>query len=245
MNIVKYGNDVTTKLPVSGGGSAIAFGAVLKPGPTPGTNNGFLIPSTDNTTGSVDVVGILRQAHATADDTTLTGTVFTTKPVQLIVPGRIVRAYYSTSVLVACTQAVSTTTITLASLEDNIDGSFLYVQSGTGAGQTNYLTASAAGSATLKAAFATSLDTTSNLIKILRRFHQKVGFNADGTQLGSYDAVGVHDVVVIDSFIERRGNLEQLNPVTNAALTGLNGTGLNTRFAADIMFRNSSPYTLD
>jgi hypothetical protein len=147
-------------------------------------------------------------------------------------------------VLVTCTQAVTTTTITLTSLEDNIDGSFLYVQGGTGAGQTNYLTAAASGSATLKAAFATSLDTTSTLIKILRRFHQKAGLNADGTMLGSYDAVGVHNVVVLDSFIERNGDLVQLDPTKHAALTGLNSLRA-IRFAADIMFRDTTPYSID
>lgn len=244
MRVVKYGNDNVTNLPVSGSGSALVAGAMLKPGVTAGTDFGSLILSSANTTGSVDAVGILREAHATADDTTNAGLVFKTHPVQLIVPGRVVRAYYSTATLIACTQAVSTTTLTLTSLEDDIDGSFLYVQSGVGAGQTNYLTAAAAGSCTLKAAFGTNLDTTSSIIKILRRFHQKAGLSSDGTQLASYAAVGVHNVVVIDTFIERNGDAVQMNPVKHAALTGLNGLR-SIRFSADIMFRDSTPYSLD
>lgn len=246
MRVVKYGNDNVTNLPVTGGGSDIPAGALLKPGVTAGTNFGSLIVSTANSTASVDAIGILRELHdfSVSGDTTNAGTSYVTHPVQLIVPGRVVRAYYSSTVLVACTQAVTTTTLTLTSLEDDIDGSFLYVQSGTGAGQTNYLTAAAAGSCTLKAAFATSLDTTSNLIKILRRFHQKIALNADGTMLGSYDAVGVHNAVVIDSFIERNGDLISLDPTKHAALTGLNSLR-SIRFAADIMFRDTTPYSID
>lgn len=243
MLVVKYGNDNVTNLPVSGGGSAMVAGALLKPGPTPATNNGFLVLASANTTASPDVVGILRQAHATADDTTLTGTVFTRKPIQLIVPGRVVRAFYSTTTLVTCTQAVSTTTLTLTNLEDDIDGSFLYVQGGTGAGQTNYLTAAAAGNCTLKAAFTTSLDTTSTLIKILRRFHRKVGFSSDGTMLASYDVVGVQNATIIDTFIVRNGDTVQMDPTKHAALTGLNSLR-SIRFAADIMLRDSTPYTI-
>jgi len=245
MRVVKYGNDNVTNLPVTGGGSAIAVGALLKKGPTPGTNNGMLVLSSANTTGSIDAIGILRQAHATADDTTLTGTVFTTKPVQLVVPGRIVRMSYElTTAVITVTQAVTTTTITLTNLEDNIDAAFLYVSAGTGIGQTNYLTASASGSATLKAAFGTSLDTTSRLVKILPRFHGFAGLNADGTKLGSYDVVGVHTVLVIDSFITRNGDIKQLSPVSHAALTGLNSLR-SIEFSADVMIRDAGPYTLD
>lgn len=246
MRVVKYGNDCVTNLPVSGAGSDIPAGAMLKPGVTAGTDFGSLVLMAANSTAGADKIGILRELHdySASGDTTNAGTVFKTHPVQLVVPGRVIRAYYSTSVVVTCTQAVSTTTMTVTSLEDNIDGSFLYVQAGTGAGQTNYLTAAASGSCTLKAAFTTNLSTDSTFIKILRRFHQLVALNADGTELASYDAVGVHQCVVIDSFIERNGNIVQLDPTKHAALTGLNSLR-SIRFAADIMWRDSTPYSVD
>ncbi len=146
--------------------------------------------------------------------------------------------------LITCTQAVSSTTITLTNLEDDIDGGGIYVVSGTGAGQTNYLVAAASGSATLKAAFGTSLDTTSKIIKILPRFHQKAGLSADGTKLGSYDVVGVHEVSIIDTLIERNNRLEQFNPVKHAALTGLNSIR-DFHLYAVLAFRNSVFYTID
>ncbi len=224
MRIYEYEPDGTINLPVSGSGSAMVSGTLLKRGPTPGTDNGTLIPCASNTTGSIDAVGILRQAHATADDTVIGGTVFTVKPVQLVDTGRLIIAEYSLASgdLITCSQAVSTTTMTVTSLEDDIDAGGLYVAAGLGIGQTNYLTASAAGNCTLKAAFGTSLDTTSKFVKILPRFHPKVGLTADGTKLASYAAVGVHTVTIFDTLIERNNRLEQFNPTKHAALTGMN-----------------------
>lgn len=246
MRIVNYGPDNVTNLPVTGGGSALVAGALLKRGPTPGTNNGMLVLAAANSTAWVDAVGILREAHATANDTTISGTVFTTHPIQIIVPGRVVRVEYSlaTADLIQCTQAVSTTTMTVTSLEDNIDAAFLYVDEGTGAGQTNYLTASASGSCTLKAAFGTSLDTTSYFAKILPRFHPLCALTSDGTKLASVAAAGVHTCMVLDTWIERNNRMEQFNPTKHAALTGLNGLR-QLSFWADILIRDSFVYSLD
>lgn len=243
MRVVKYSPDNVTNLPVGGG--AIASGALLTRGATPGTNNGMLILGS-GASAIPDCIGIARQALATADKTLIDGTVFTTRPVQIITPFRIVRIQYSlgTSDDIDATQAVSTTTLTLTSLEDDIDAAFLYVSSGLGAGQTNYLTASAAGSCTLKAAFGTSLDTTSRLIKILPRFHQLAALDSTGTMLTSQAAAGAVKVIVIDSFIERNNKLEQLDPTKHAALTGLSSLR-SIRFWADVAIRDTVPNSVD
>src|SRR3990167_5677385 len=245
MRVINYGPDNKTNLPVSGGGSALVRWALLKRGATPGTNNGTLILATGNG-ANPDTIGILQEAHPTAEDTLVDGTVFTTRPVDITVPFRIVRVQYSvaTANLIAATGAVSTTTITLTSLENDIDAAFLYVVSGTGLGQTNYLTASAAGSATLKAAFGTNLDTTSRIIKILPRFHQFASLTADGTKLSSQDSVGLWPVIVLDTWMIRNGNEQQMSPVDHAALTGLNSLA-SLRFEADIAIRDSIPYSID
>lgn len=245
MRVITYSPDNQTNLPVSGGGSALVNGALLMSGATPGTNNGQLVLA-QGSSATPDIIGILRQAHPTADDTTITGTVFTTRPVDLLIPYRTVRAEFSTASadLITCTQAVSTTTMTVTSLEDDIDASFIYVVSGTGAGQTNYLTAAAAGSCTLKAAFATNLDTTSKFIKILNRFHRVASWTSDGTKLSSQAAAGAVDVVIIDLFICRNNREDVLSPVTHAALTGLSSLA-SIRFEADVAIRNTIPYSID
>lgn len=247
MRVSKFNNERVFNLPIYGAGADILAGAVMKRGPTPATNNGALVRGDANTTGSIDAVGILMEMldYSVTGETLIAGTSFVVKPVELFSPARIVRASYDlVTAVITASQAVSTTTITLTSLEDNIDAAFLYVAQGLGAGQTNFLTASASGSATLKAAFGTSLDTTSKLVKILPRFHPLAGLSADGTQLGSYAAVGVHTVSIIDSYIVRNGREEQLSPVLHAALTGLDNLR-SLRFEADLMFRDTISASID
>lgn len=248
MRIVNYEPDYELQFPIRSAGVNLVLGSLLKRGTTPGTNNGMLIPATSG--AHPDAIGILRQLFSAADDstidTTITGTVYTTRPCDLIDPARIIRIRYAVAAadLIAATEAVGGTTITLTSLENDIDAAFLYVVSGTGAGQTNYLTASAAGSATLKAAFTTALDTTSRLIKILPRFHQLAELNADGTMLTSQAGVGSMTVAVLETWIVRDSREDRMNPVTHDALTGLNGLA-SIYFEADIVIRNPFTHTID
>jgi hypothetical protein len=246
MNVISKDNkNDIVNLPVFGGAADILQGAFLTRGATPGTNNGELIKASGSS-AIPDIIGRLQSMldYSVDGETLIAGTAFVTKPVLLAQNFRTHRLEYDMSSVITATQAVSTTTITLASLEDDIDAGFLYVVAGTGLGQTNYLTASAAGSATLKAAFGTSLDTTSTLIKILPRFHQLAGLNSDGTKLSSQAAAGAVTVMVIDTWIQRGSRIEQLNPVKHAALTGLNSVkGLH--FFADVAFRNTIPYSID
>ena len=244
MRLSEYGPDNKINFPISGGGSAIVKGVLLrKDATTPGTMSGHLRPLTGNA-GRM-AIALLQEAHATANDTDVAGTIFTTHPCDIIIPTRILRIEYSLAAAddIDATQAVSTTTITLTDLENDIDTAFLYVVTGTGRGQTNYLTASAAGSATLKAAFTTNLDTTSRLIKILPRFHELVRLTADGTKLASAAGVGAIDAVVLDSWIVRNNNEQQLNPTQHDALTGLHGLA-SLRFEADIALLDTLIYQL-
>lgn len=241
--VIHYGPDNQVNFPVSGGGSAVVRGALLRKGSTPATMNGHLRLAAS--TNLDDVLGILQEAHATADDTDVAGTIFKTHPCDLVMPYRVVRLEYSMAAAdrIAATQAVTTTTITLTNLEDDIDAAFLYVVAGTGAGQTNYLTAAAAGSATLKAAFGTNLDQTSRLIKILPRFHTLANLTSDGTKLTSQAAAGTGRVIVLDSWLVRNNNEVQLNPVSHAALTKLNSL-TSLRFEADVVIADTLIYQL-
>ena len=241
--LITYGSEYQTNLPVSGGGSALVKGALLRKGATPATMNGHLRLASG--TSMDDVLAILQEAHATADDTDVAGTVFKTHPCDLVTPFRVVRLQYGVAAadLISATQAVNNATITLAALENDIDAAFLYVVSGTGAGQVNYLTASAAGSATLKAAFTTALDVTSKIIKILPRFHTFMNLNADGTKLTSQAGVGTGRGIVLDTFLVRNGNEVSFNPVTDSALTGLNDLS-SLRFEADVVIADTLIYQL-
>ena len=244
--VINYGPELVTNLPFSGKGAAAVIDSLVKRGATPGTDQGFLIPFEGTTNANPDAFGILKEAHATADDTDQGGTIFTKRKIELINLFRCIRMEYSLVAAdrITVTQAVTTTTITLTSLENDIDGAWFYVVAGTGAGQLMFLTASAAGSATLKAAFGTSLDTTSRLIKILPRFHQLACLSSDGTKLSSTAAAGGTAVMVLDQYIIDNSAERQLNPVNDSGLTGLDGRAA-LRFEADVLIRNAIPYSID
>jgi len=234
------------KLPVYGAAADIKLGAFMRVGATPGTDGGLLIKAS-GASATPDIVGRLNEMLDYSEDgeSLIAGTAFVTKPVQLCNPFGIFRIEYDFSSVITCTQAVNSTTMTVSSLEDNIDGAFLYVYSGTGAGQTNYLTASASGSCTLKAAFTTDLDTTSKFVKIVPRFHDLISLNSDGTKLASQAAVGAIKGMVIDTIIERNGDGgRQMDPTKHAALTGLSDAR-SIRFYADVAIRDTAVYTVD
>lgn len=239
-----YGPDNQINFPVTGGGSVIPKGALLKPGTTDGTNLGLLIPATGSTE-AVSVIGLLQQASVVANDSTATGTVFTTYPIDILTQYRTVRMEISQASgdSVACTQAVTTTTMTVTNSENTIGGSFVYVTVGTGIGQTNFVTASASGSFTLKAAFGTSLDTTSKYIKIPRRFHSLIFMNSDGTKMASQAAASSMRGLILDIFIVRNGEEHPLNPVNDSAYTGLNSLA-SLKFYADVALIEPGPYVL-
>lgn len=249
MELISFKQENAYEFPVSGNGTNLVNGALLSAGQA----QGQLRVTQGGTTTSADYVAILRQAHtASGFDTTVSGTVFTTRKCELVFRGQYLEAYWSmaSADLITCTQAVSTTTLTLTSLETDISAGFIYVVSGTGAGQTNYITASASGSCTLKAAFTTSLDTTSKIIKILPRFNQLVAFSTDGISLSSTAAAGGGTVVILDTFIVRNGAREVLDPTKHSALTGLSDAAQanydpTVKFGAKFMVRNAAPYTLD
>lgn len=214
------------RLPVYGGAADIARGAFVKPGVTAGTDNGMLILAAASA-NHLNMMGRLMEGldYSEEGESLMAGTAFVTKPVMLAMSGsKLFEVEYSQAAAddVATTEAVSTTAMTVTSLEDNIDGAFLYVTDGDGEGQTNYLTASASGSCTLKAAFGTALGSGDTFIKILPRFHSYLALSADGTKLRSQAAAGAWvEAKIIDNFIYRNNRREQLDPTKHAALTGL------------------------
>jgi hypothetical protein len=246
MNKSKNANDAVYNLPVYAGAADVKIGAFLKPGVTYGTDGGALIKQSGNNAGN-DTIGRLLAGldYSEEGETLVNGTSFVVKPVELAMPFRIFRVEYDLTSYITCTQAVSTTTMTVTSLEDDIDAGFVYVATGTGVGQLRYLTASAAGAATLKSAFTTDLDTTSKFVKILPRFHGLASLNTDGTKLASQAAVGTWKVMVIDTYIGRGAHrLDQLSPVDNGAMRNLDDiTGL--KFYADIAIRDAVPASID
>lgn len=98
-------------------------------------------------------------------------------------------AFWDQTDAINCSTAVSASTSwTLTSLENNIDGGWLYTTDGadssaTFVGELRYLTASAAGSCTADSAI--TVDTSTDVIKMVPVGHRLVDLNAEATGLST------------------------------------------------------------
>ena len=106
---------------------------------------------------------------------------------------------------VALTQAWSTTTLTIGSLEDNWDGGWVLGanQSATSnfEGQLRHVTAAAAGSCTLNAAPTVAGTTDDMIIKILPVNKILLDLNAGATAIASNAAVDTFTAVIVENYI--------------------------------------------
>lgn len=219
MGRIATGRDpVLIKVPFSGKATAQPIGTMAILGATADTDLGLAIPATGP---FVNALGWLRGASAVADDSTVTGTIWSFKEIELIDYDKLSEAEYdqSTSSQIAVA-STSTTTVTITSLEDNIDTSWLYAVAGTGAGKLAFLTASASGSATSKTA--TAWDSTTKVIKI----HRFGGLLLDlltstlAPKIKTAAAAPTGTVVILETYFEDASHgRQQLNPTIHDNLT--------------------------
>lgn len=242
----KYDQKRHGLVPIYAAAVDIPNGGMLRVGTTAGTDFGTVISAN----GASDLPGMFGVLEETLDysvdgETLGDGTNFVTKKVGLAFNNPVFELEFSQATADTIVATSAGTTLTIGSLEDNIDASFIYVTAGVGRGQLQFLTASAAGSATLKAAFGTALNgTTSRVIKILRRFHSLVGLNAAGTQLATAAAVGAVNARILDIRMIRASEVDkQLDREVDPGKTGLHNSPV--RFVADVIWLTTASYTID
>ena len=134
----------------------------------------------------------------------------------------------------------STTTITVTSLEDDIDTGWIFMVTAAVSGNDanlRQLTASASGSATMDAALTGGNETSGTAIKILPTHHRTTDLNAAGTALGTNAAIGSGvSLGVLENYVIDDGLSFQ--PLRNSKHRGLDLTG-NARFFADVALLDS------
>lgn len=241
MRVKKLIDTLSYFWPIKNGAAAVNEGAILMAGVTADTDLGVLIPLT---VAGADAVGILDHAILSTDaNTTVTGTAWLTRSVTPVVPMLLVECDYDLTDTMAVA-STSTTTVTITSLEDNIDTSWLYATGGVGAGLLAFLASSASGSATSKTA--TAWTSTTTVIKILRLFHQLAKISATSDKIGSDAAAGSWTILVLQNWLTNNlFGAVPLDPTKHDNVSGLNVTGLGTRFYADLGVRNAGSYTID
>jgi len=209
MHTLGGSSPVVMDVPVYDATSLVA-GEMIMRGGAGGTTNAYYVSAAGGSnaaTDADDALGVLQEAPADSTITTAAGNAFAKCIINQ--DAVYIAEYLQTSGnVIDVTTASTSTTLTITSLEDNIDGGWVYFTNKTtaaalGAGELRYLTASASGSATLSAV---TVDTSSDCIKILPLNHQLVALSADATALTSIAAASsTTDLMNIENFIQVNG----------------------------------------
>ena len=209
------------KMPVYGAGAVLNDGTLLMRGVTAETDLGTVIAATS---AIADTVGFLKGDHPVASDAVVAGTTWVYSEVELPSHVQLLHLEYD-QVDDMDVASTSGTTVTITSLEDNIDTGWLYAVSGTGSGLLAYIATSASGSCVTKTA--TGWDSTTDVIKILPICHKLAKLTAASTtvetRLGTDAAAGSAPVFVYETWFQANGYPKQLlNPTLhdNLTLTG-------------------------
>ena len=246
MQIIRNRPSRLMSLAIDGDGSDIPVGAVLMPGVTDENNRSVAILATG---AAADAIGVLAELHdfsVSSDADPDAGLTYPLRSVEPFLPGCEVAAELANDADNDVDVASATSTvITITSLEDDIDGSWVYVRAGTGVGQLGYIVASASGNFTLKNATGlTTLDSTSKVLILRRRYHQLVELNGTtnaGTKIASTAAAGALPWRVLEQQFRYDGQEHWVNldPTKHHGLTGLNSLNVVFRLLlspADTLF---------
>lgn len=235
--IIASGRDpVVVKMPILATAD-INLGAAMMPGVTADQDLGFIIKLTG---AGADAVGTLRNkyAYSATNTSNIGGSQYVFVEVELFDQYQPVEIEYDQTDTLAVA-STSGTTITITSLTADIDGSWLYAVSGTGAGKLAYLVSTASGSAVSKTA--TGWDSTTVCIKILKIGHQLVKINTAADKIGTDAADGSWTVVVLENWVDAPGHEKrQLDPTRHD-----NVTFTNPRFYSKILVRNTIGHTTE
>ena len=217
---------VVMDVPLYDDGAALVAGVMIMRGAHGGTTNSYYIEAyiSASANEALSALGVLQETVATA--TAIASTGYTYGKCIINDDAHYLAEYLqSTGNIVDVTSASTSTTLTTTSLEDNIDGGWVYftektTAGATGAGNLRFLTASASGSATLDSAV--TIDTTSDFIKILPVGHRLTSLSADSLGLLSKAAAGTSiNLHIVENYIGKSGLNQAMRYATHKALSGL------------------------
>lgn len=187
----------------------------------------------------IDIVGVSLEAATTS--TLSSGTIVNVKVI--INPDAVYLAEQDTAAANDIDVSSATTAaITLGACDNNLDGSWIYVNSGTGAGQLGFIGAATTTVMTLDTsdAFGTAPDSSSDVVIIRKAWDVTGGRDLDSTvALLATDEDETGDILVMENYIRTTTiPFEPLHPSKHHNLSGLNATGVNVKFFSDIHFQD-------
>lgn len=232
----------------------LANGELLMKGttdPDAGADQGIALVTayTGSAAEALNCVGILQDArwnpnvqgvysqNVAPDDVPATATLGANYGKVIINPTAVYLAEYDQTDAITITSTAAAT-LTVAALQDDIDGSFVYFVGGTTGvtGSLRHLNASAAGSATMDSALTVAGTAADSIIRTLRPLSATTNLNAEATGLSTTAAInsGV-SLRVVDNFVQA-DNIPFV-PLRKATHKGLNNLQ-KTKLFADVVSIN-------
>ena len=202
-----------------------------------GSSTGTLNALIDCATVPIDVFAILAETPGTTTTNYSTPIVHQAQ-VQLVNIVPVWKIYWDLAAANDINVSSSTSTVlTHASGDDNLDGCWVYINSGTGAGQLRFVKAANATTKTVNTAFATTPDSGSDFIIIRGQGRPTGGQDLDSTRLLLTSAVSATgQMLILKNFIQGPTGIEELDP-TKHELDNLNSRGV--RFFSHVIFMDT------
>lgn len=242
MIVVRDYQEGLIKLPIYSA-AAIVKGSGAKWGvDASSTSTCAMIPVDDIGT---DIFAIINEAKTIAQAATNIQTPVVYQAQCILVDNpKVFKVYYDMSTANDADVTSSTASIiTHATSDDNLDGSWVYVNSGTGAGQLRYIKAADTTTKTVNTAFTTTPDSTSDIILIRNIGRATAGYALDTTfslMKTVLDETASTNMIVLKNFMQGPMGTIELDPTLNsgAEMDGLNARGV--RFFAHVMFADTA-----
>lgn len=228
-NAFEGGQEVIMKLPIYSATNALVAGEGLiwgNDGAAVDTNSLILCANT-----TVDIFAEALEVPAVQTSSVATPVIYQAL-VRITQPVNVKKIYYDLTASTDLDVSSSTSTIvTVAACDDNLDGSWIYINSGTGAGQLRYVKEADTTTFTVSSAFTTTPDSTSDFILIRHVGITSAGgniVNSDRTKLlAQLDGSATSEIIVLKNFIEGPFGRLELDPTLNSILTSADN--INTR----------------
>lgn len=219
------------KLPIYDA-SALVKGQLLKWGADAGTYNGTVLNSLiDVANTGENAFAVLQETPSSVAGNRQTPTLYQAT-VRLLNNPTIIKCYYDLAVGTDLDVSSSTSTIiTTAANDDDVDGGWVYLNSDTGVGQLRYIKASSATTMTVNTAFTITPDSSTDFILI-----RPEGQPLDGIAFNStFDKIlpvlnetDASKTIILKNFVQGPMGTKELNITANPDLEcdGLDGRGV-------------------
>jgi hypothetical protein len=220
-------------MPVDGAGSDIVEGAAVMIGVTDETDSGCAIVASGAAANVLGVIAHLHDYSVDTDSTPEDGAIRVMADVALFMPGCEVAIEIDQDTQLDVASYVSgTKTVTITSIEDDIDGGWCYVTDGPGAGELQYIITSASGSFITKTAFTEELTSVSDVVVLRPELHQLHTLSSNASKIITSTAAGslTWGTLAIEFKYDGMSRWERLDYTKHSGLTGLDHLNVKFRY---------------